>query len=332
MHPRYTHFAAALPLLALLLAPLAACSPGDEPSAPDQATEAPAAATPAGAGVDLDAVLEQAKGMTEKIRLTMAAARETKIEVIGAEPGPLPGLVDLKLRVTREGRSAIRRVTVTADLKTAVVGEFVSLGSIPRMRVEMENVDLADVPSRGNPEAEVTIVEYSDFQCPFCRAVNPLIEKLQREHEGRIRVVYKHYPLKIHDWAMDASILAECARKQKSEVFWDLHDYYYESAKDISRENILSLTQERVKDQGIAMDAFNKCYLEQEPAEDIQADIDEGKSVGVRGTPAFLINDVFASGALAYDILNAIVLEELGRSQPPGAGETPGESEPANAG
>ncbi|MDP3939900.1 MAG: thioredoxin domain-containing protein [Deltaproteobacteria bacterium] len=334
MQSRFRIIAGVLPAVALVpalaLAPLAACSPAKEAGVPATESAAPSAEA------DLDAVVKKAEEEIEKVRLTMGASRETKIEVVGAAPTGVPGLVELKLRVTREGRSAVRRLPVTPDMKFAVAGSILPLGIIPRMRVDLDNVKLTDVPVRGNADAEVTIVEYSDFQCPYCRASQPAIDQILREYEGRVKLVYKHYPLKIHDWAMDSSLLAECARVQKPELFWKLHDFYYTQSTVINQTNVFEKSREQVKDEGIDMDAFNKCYLEAEQTEAILANVDEGKTIGVRGTPAFLVNDVFMSGTLTYEITNAIILEELGEAQPgepagePPAGEAP-EAAPAPA-
>ncbi len=262
--------------------------------------------------VDFSKTVEIAKQNIPKIRLTMAASRETKIEILGAEPSLIPGLVVLKMRVSRQGRTAVRRVTATPDLKYVIPGPVLVLGKIPRMRVEMENVDLEGVPTRGRSDAPVTLVEYADFQCVFCRDAHPQMSRLLRDYEGKVKLVFKHFPLPSHNWAMDGALLSECARQQKPELFWKLYDYYFENSGKISRENILEMTQKALAGEEIEMQVFNKCYLDREPAEQVQADVDEGKTIGVQGTPAFLINDVFLSGVVPYEILDAIVREELG--------------------
>jgi protein-disulfide isomerase len=262
--------------------------------------------------VDVSKTVEIAKQNIPKIRLTMAASRETRIEILGAEPSLIPGLVDLKMRVTREGRKAIRKVTVTPDLKYVIRGLVLPLGKIPRMRVEMENVALKGFPTRGNPDAPVTIVEYADFQCVFCRAVEPQVDRLLRDYKGKVKLVFKHFPVPAHAWAFDAALLSECARRQKPEAFWKLHDYYFANSGKISQENVLEMTQKALEGEGIKMDVFNKCYVDRDPEKQVLADVDEGKVIGVRGTPAFLFNDVFVSGMLPYEVLDAVVREELG--------------------
>jgi protein-disulfide isomerase len=269
----------------------------------------------------------------------MGASRETRIEILGAEPSLMPGLVDLKMGVSREGRTAVRRVTATPDLKYVIRGAVLPLGKIPRVRVEMENVALEGVPTRGKPEAPVTLVEYADFQCAFCRGVQPQIDRVLRDYEGKVKVVFKHFPLPSHAWATDSALLSECARRQKPELFWKLHDYYFKNSGEISRENILEMTQKVLEGEEIDRSAFNKCYLDRDTAEQVRADLNEGKVVGVRGTPAFLINDIFISGSVPYEILNAIIREELGedsglrhrRDRAPRPPERPGSASSSRA-
>ncbi len=309
MHSFYRTAVCAISALALCLAALPACS-GEESG---ETAKAPAGDGPATVEtVDLDAVVEKARNSVERMRLTLSAGRDTKIEILGARPGEIPGIVMLEVRVTVEGRTAKRIVPVTPDLKYVIAGAILPLGKIPRQRVLLENVETTGAAARGNPDAEITIVEYSDFQCPYCKAMQPILQRLLREYEGKLRVVFKHYPLRIHDWAWDGSLMAECARKQNPELFWKLHDYYYSGTKGISRDNVLPLTQEVLSGEEIDMKAFTKCYLDEEFGDYVRKNLDEGRSIGVRGTPVFLVNDVYLSGGLPYEMLNAVILEELG--------------------
>jgi len=279
----------------------------------------------------VDQTVALAKQNLDKLRLNVVVSRETRMEIVGAKPSPVPGLVELKIKVSREDREAIRKLHVSPDLKNVVVGRVLHLGEVPRVRVEMENVDLKDAPMKGDPKAPVTLVEYSDFQCPFCRAAQRSITRIMQEYEGKVKLVYRHYPLGIHVWAARAAMLSECVRKQKPALFWKLHDFYYSNTQRLDRDNILAKTQEQVKADGVDIDKLNKCFLEQETAPLIKKSMDEGKKIGVRGTPVFLVNDVFLSGNQPYAVLNAIILEELGHdwSKDPAPQQAAAEETPA---
>ncbi len=308
MKPFRSRIALVLALGAALFAQ--ACS--DQSKKAEGTREDGSQASTAVSPADLDRTVALAKEKVGTLRFNLSVSRETKIEVLGAKPSRLPGLVDLRLRVTRDDRSAFRHVLVTPDLRYVMLGMVLRLGEIPRMRVDVDNLELKDAPVRGDVNAPVTIVEYSDFQCPYCRASQEAISQLLQEYEGKVKLVYRHYPLSIHPWAGDAAILSECARVQKPALFWKLHDYYYGSTQRLSRENILAKTQEQIAGDGIDKDRFNKCYLEQETAPVIKQGLNEGRSLGIRGTPSFVVNDVFISGRQPYEVLSAIVLEELG--------------------
>ncbi len=262
---------------------------------------------------EADKIVALAKQKLDRLRFNIMISSQTRVEVVGAKPTPVPGIVDLNLRVTLGDRTALRHVLVTSDLQHVIIGQMFRLGEIPRPRVDLSNVDLKDAPVKGDPKAPVTIVEYSDFQCPYCRVSQETVNKLLLEYDGKVKVVYRHYPLPSHAWAGDAALLSECARRQKPELFWKLHDFYYAAPRTMTRDNILAATQAQVKADGIDLDRLNKCYLEKEAAPAVKKSMDEGHSIGVRGTPVFLVNDVFLSGSASYPIMNAIILEELGR-------------------
>jgi protein-disulfide isomerase len=306
MHPFRGRTALALGLALGTMVFAQACSKKSEKSE-EQA--------PAGAAVsqaDIEKTVGIAKEKLDRLRFNLGLARETKIEVLGGVPARLPGFVELRLRVAREDRTAVRHVTVTPDMQFVILSRPLHLGEIPRPRVDLANVDTKGAPERGAANAPVTIVEYSDFQCPYCRASQEMLHQVLQEYEGKVKLVYRHYPLSIHPWAQDAALLSVCARRQKPEVFWKLHDFYYANSQGMSRDNILARTQEQVKGDGIDINRLNKCYLDQETAPIIKKSLDEGKIIGIRGTPVFLVNDVFMSGAQPYPVMSAIILEELG--------------------
>ena len=267
---------------------------------------------PQTSSVDVQKTIDRAKKSIEQLRRSLPASKDTKIEVLDAKALPVPGLVELTLRAKLENRTAVRKVIVSDDLRYVFRGVLVPLGEIPRERVELENVNLKDSPMRGNPKAPVTIVEFGDFQCPFCRAAQPNLDRILKEYEGKVRVVFKHYPLvSLHPWALEASMLAECARRQKPELFWKLHDFYYNLTTAVTPGTILKTTQEALKGQDLNMDKFNECFLKKQTQPKVERDYKEGLVVGVQGTPVFLVNDIFLSGDVQYEILNALVLEEL---------------------
>ena len=158
-------------------------------------------------------------------------------------------------------------------------------------------------PSRGNPEAPVLIVEFSDFQCPYCARGAQTVEQILEKHGDDVRFVFKHFPLGFHPWAKPASIASHCAGQQDHEAFWALHDRYFENQKQITPANVLDKSKEYLADSGIDMEAWSTCAEDKSSEEHkaaaalVDADMALGQSMGVSGTPGFFVNGEFLNGA-----------------------------------
>jgi protein-disulfide isomerase len=164
-----------------------------------------------------------------------------------------------------------------------------------RPDVEREyQVEVGDAPVRGNDEALVTIVEWSDFQCPFCNRVSPTLAQIQKEYGDRVRVVFKHMPLSIHPQAAGAHAASEAAHRQGK--FWEMHDLIFENQRDLRPETLEGYAQKL----GLDMDRYRRDLESEEVANRIDADIKQASELSVTGTPAFFINGRFLSGAQPF--------------------------------
>src|SRR6185436_11792552 len=155
----------------------------------------------------------------------------------------------------------------------------------------MGKIDLKGQPAKGPATAKVTIVEYSDFQCPFCsRGYNTIEKEVLKQYGDKVRFYYKHYPLPFHPWAKPGAIAAECAKQQKPEAYWTLYDAYFTHQAEVNPQNVKEKGQEFLKDSGIDMAKWGTCFDNKETAAKVNAQHDEGAALGVTGTPAFFIN------------------------------------------
>lgn len=170
-----------------------------------------------------------------------------------------------------------------------------------------DSMELVGAPVKGSTEALVTIVEFSDFQCPFCSRVLPTLDQLieSEEFEGKVRVVFKHLPLGFHDRARPAAIASMAAHEQG--MFWEYHDVLFENQRELSDENLMAYAEEL----GLDMDAFRAAMENEEVAARVDGDAEMAGSLGVRGTPNFLINGRSLSGAQPFDNFATIVREEI---------------------
>jgi protein-disulfide isomerase len=175
-------------------------------------------------------------------------------------------------------------------------------------------VELDGSPARGPASAAVTLVAFSDFQCPFCAQVTPVLERLQREYPRQLRIVFKHFPLPIHPQAREAHRAAVAAAEQGK--FWEMHDAIFAQPAALDRAALAR----HAAALGLDGARFEKAL--DAPATDarVQADISEGQRIGVRGTPTFVINGRVFSGAQPYEAFKAQVEQALqSGSAPAGA-------------
>jgi protein-disulfide isomerase len=157
-------------------------------------------------------------------------------------------------------------------------------------------------PMRGSVDAKVTVVEFSDFQCPFCSRTNPTLARLRQEYGDALRIVFKHMPLEsIHPRAPAAHKAAEAAKLQGK--FWEMHDKIFENQRSLSNARYL----EFAKEIGLDIERFKKDQVSSEVAERVESDVAEASALGVTGTPAFFINGKPLSGARPYPDFKRVV-------------------------
>ena len=168
-------------------------------------------------------------------------------------------------------------------------------------------VDVVGAPVRGTATAPVTIVEYSDFHCPFCRRVQPTLTTLLQKYPGKVRLVYKHLPLDgLHPQARRVSEAAWCAAKQ--DKFWAFHDAVYADASSDSSDATLTRYASAA---GLDAAAFGACLAGPEAKAAIQRDVAQGEALGLNSTPGFFVNGREVRGAQPIEAFESIIDEEL---------------------
>ncbi len=170
-------------------------------------------------------------------------------------------------------------------------------------------VDVDDAVTKGSPEALVTIVEWSDFQCPFCSRVNPTMAKIQETYGDKVRIAFKHNPLPMHNRAMAGAIAAEAAGRQ--DKFWEMHDKLFANSRELTDENIEKWGTEI----GLDMDKFKTDLKDKALETKILKQQTQGSTLGARGTPAFFVNGRFLSGAQPFEAFKAIIDEEMKKAE-----------------
>jgi protein-disulfide isomerase len=170
---------------------------------------------------------------------------------------------------------------------------------------ERHAVSLDGAPVRGPASAKVTLVEFMDFQCPFCSRVQATLDQIQKAYGDQVRIVFKHMPLGIHANAPGAAAAAEAAHRQGR--FWEMHDRLFANQRELSDERY----QAYARELGLDLERFDRDRASAEVKGRIDQDEQEAARLGVSGTPAFFINGRFFSGAQPFEAFKAEIDREL---------------------
>src|SRR5262245_41542419 len=169
-------------------------------------------------------------------------------------------------------------------------------------------VNTAGAQAKGPETAPVTIVEFSDFQCPFCRRVTPTLKQIEDTYKDNVRIVWKHLPLSFHKDAAGAALAAEAAGKQGK--FWEFHDRLFADQTKLGPEDL----KQHAKDLSLDMKRFETDLQNGgEEKKRIDADVAEANALGIKGTPGIFINGRFVEGAQPYEVFAKIIDEELAK-------------------
>jgi protein-disulfide isomerase len=163
----------------------------------------------------------------------------------------------------------------------------------------------ADAPALGPPSAPVTMVEFSDYQCPYCRRAQATVDELVAKYKNKLRLVHRDFPLEGHPRAMPAARAARCANEQ--DRFWDYHRGLLNGTGDFSDEDFKG----RAKALGLDAGKFETCLQSPRHDAEIRASIEDGTRVGVTGTPAFFINGRMLFGARPIEQFQEVIEAEL---------------------
>lgn len=179
-------------------------------------------------------------------------------------------------------------------------------------QVTRYTIPVDDDPAIGPEDAPITIVEFSDYECPFCqRWHTEVYERLLETYPEEVRLVYRDFPLtSIHPNANSAAYAANCAREQ--DVFWEYHDKLFGMELGLSTDAY----QEYASQLGMDIEAFSECLDSDRYQEEVQADFDFAANLGVRSTPTFFINGIAVVGAQPFEVFQQVIEQEL-------AGEIP---------
>src|SRR6202035_2546559 len=193
---------------------------------------------------------------------------------------------------------------------SALEAKYKAEYKIEPIRVSVES---AGFPAMGPANAPVTIVEFSDFQCPFCSRLKPTMEQVRAKYGDKVRIVFRQYPLPMHQNASKAAEAALCANDQGK--FWEMHNAMFDDQQGLAVDALKA----KAAKLGLNAGTFNTCLDTSKHADQVRADIAAGSTAGVSGTPAMFVNGRFISGAVPLDDISKVVDDELKHSGEPKA-------------
>lgn len=166
------------------------------------------------------------------------------------------------------------------------------------------DIDTAKAYAKGSSKAPVTLVEFADYECPYCQKVNPQIQQLKKEYGDNLTIIYKDFPLPMHHGSEKAAEAARCAGEQGK--FWEYHDVLF-----YSRQVEIPELKEHARVLKLDGDKFDACLDNGVEAAAVKKDLDEAKGLGLTGTPSFFVNGHFFSGVVDYGALKDMVNQQM---------------------
>ncbi len=208
------------------------------------------------------------------------------------------------------------RARLLASLKPSAPTDDRGAEEVPETRPPATSSDTE--PVRGDPRAPVTIVEFADFQCPYCSRAANTVEQILEKYGDDVKHVFRHFPLRTHRWARSAAIAAHCAGQQNPAAFWILHDQYYQNQKQLNPGNLLAKSKEYLAGSSIDLTLWSRCSQDEHSsgykaaAAAVDADVALGQKLGVSGTPSFFINGELLRGAKPITAFEPLIEKHKG--------------------
>ena len=194
------------------------------------------------------------------------------------------------------------------DMKKTFINELREKADV-RVYLEPIRVEVSadDDPSMGPKNAPIQIIEFSDFECPYCKRGADAVRQVTEHYGDKVRLVFRDFPLSFHKNAKRAAEAAQCANEQGK--FWEYHDKMFSGQRKLDRDSLVSYAQ----DFGLNVKNFESCLDSGKYSQEIQKDMSDGSAAGVKGTPCFFINGIYLSGAQPFESFKEIIDEELNR-------------------
>jgi protein-disulfide isomerase len=239
---------------------------------------------------------ETQKSIEAFLRNYFALGPDIKITVGTPKEIGNSGLSEVPIDVKSPEGSDTVKMYLTKDGRYLLRGELNDLTTDP-LAANIAKFNLTNAPVLGDPKATITIVEYSDFECPVCRSLHDALRGLLPKYP-QVKVVFKDFPLEaLHPWARTAAIAGRCAYQQDPKAFWKLYDLIYDNQDVISASNAWDKMLDYAGRSGLNVDTFKSCMSSPQASGEVDASLSNGKELDVRSTPTLFVNGRRINGA-----------------------------------
>jgi protein-disulfide isomerase len=241
---------------------------------------------------------------------------DQRISMIVGDPHPspdLPGFMDVSIHATLGAQSQDFQFFVSKDGSKILQGSVFDINANP-FKHELEKLKTEFEPSLGAPGADVVLVEFSDFQCPYCKEEATMIrQNLTKTYPQNVRLYFKTFPLEsLHPWAKPAALASRCVFRQKPAGFWDFHDWVFEHQAEINPENFKDKVMEWAKSQkDLDGPQLAQCMDTKATEAEVDRDLMEGRALTVDRTPTLFVNGRRIGSTVDWPNLKSVIDYEL---------------------
>ena len=268
----------ALSLSLILFSGTLSCGARAQQAKPATAPSALAASSPT--QKNIEAYLRHLYAFGPDVLLVVGTPRESPVE----------GLLETTIDLTIGENKQTVKFYLSRDGKYLFRGDLSDMTKDP-LAESRAQIQMKDAPSMGDTKAAVTIVEYSDFECPVCRSLHDVLRGMLPNYAGKVRLVFKDFPLEqLHPWARTAAIAGRCAYQQDPQAFWKMYDFIYDNQEIISAANAWTKMTDYAGQSGLDADAFKACMAGPEAGAAVNASRANGELLDVNSTPTVFVN------------------------------------------
>ena len=232
-------------------------------------------------------------------------------------PGPFPGLSSRAVTLVSpeaSGQKAEIEVFTDAAGKSILIAQHYAVvdSAHPWEQADLKQLHLDDHATLGPATAPVTIIEFGDFECPYCaRAFNEIETLVNTTYKDRVRLIWKNFPLNVHAWAEQGAVAAECAREQNPATFWSFARNLYRDQTEINPQNLRTHIDSYISSLGLDAKGMNACILGKTAEDRIQQDIKDAQAIHLGSTPTFIINGTPVVGLPSSKVFDFVIAAQL---------------------